>query len=150
MGRYCDVGQVAARFRRVTDVVSYPDAVESQYIIFAENELDRRLGQYFTVPFSSNNLTATDLSIDLAYAKYIIYDDTEKYSAIMAHVDGIIADLIDGTTAMVTTSGDQLLSSNTNAAWSNTMDYHSAFGMGDVETFRVDSNQLYAEEQARL
>jgi len=150
MGRYCATADVVARFRRVTDVVSYPEAVESQYILYGENELDRRLGPYFTVPFSSNNVTARDLSIDLSYAKVIIYDDPEKYEKIMDHVDTMIGELIDGTMAMVTDSGDQLISNNTNSAWSNTMGYHSAFGMGDFPTFRVDSDQLQAEEDARV
>jgi len=133
----------------VTKVNSYPDAVDSQYIMYAENELDQRLGPYFTVPFSSNNITARDLSIDLSYAKVVIYDDPDKYKAIIEHVDMIIGDLIAGKMAMVTDSGDSLFSSSTNEAWSNTQNYHSAFGMGDFDTFLVDSNQLQAEEDAR-
>lgn len=149
MGRYCTADQVAQRYRRVTDVQSYPVTVESSYIYYAESDLDRRLAPYFTVPFSSNNVTAADLSIDLAYAKVIIFDDPDKYKAIMSHVDGVIGDLIDGASAMLTTSGDQLSSSTGNAAWSNTASYHSAFGMGDSSLFQVDSAQLYDEEAQR-
>jgi len=149
MGRYCEVSQVVARFRKTTDVVSYPGAVDSQYIYFAENELDVKLGPYFTVPFSSNNITATDLSIDMTYAKIIRYDDPERYKLIMEHIDSVIGDLIIGKAGMITTSGDQLLSGASNNAWSNTMDYHSAFGMDDFEYMQVSSQQLADEESAR-
>jgi hypothetical protein len=125
-------------------------AVESHYILFAENDLDSRLGPYFAVPFSSNNVTATDLSIDLSYARVIIYDDPKKYEAIMGRVNGMIDDLIAGTVSMVTDSGDLITSSNANEAWSNTMGYHGAFGVGDFVDFQVDSSQLYDEESERL
>ena len=149
MGRYCTVDQVVQRFRRVTDVQSYAITVESAYIHFAEAELDRRLGPYFTVPFSSDNVTATDLSIDLTYAKIIIFDDPKKYEAIMGHVDAVIGDLIMGDAAMITTGGDQVTTLVGNAAWSNTASYHSAFGMGDFTLFQVDSSQQYDEDARR-
>lgn len=149
MGRYCTVSEVKTRFRRVEDVTSYPDAVDSAYIVFAENELDGRLASYFTVPFSSNNLTAKDLSVDMTYAKIIQYDDPEKYEAIMGHVDKVIGDLILGDTHMVVDDGTLLYSSNIDDAWSNTEDYHSAFGMGDFLDFAVSSEQIDDEREAR-
>jgi len=149
MGRYCTVDQVAQRFPRVTDVRSYPVTVDSGYIYYAEAELDRRLAPYFTTPFSSNNVTAADLSIDMSYAKIIIYDDPDKYAAIMGRVDTVIGDLIAGTAAMQTSSGDLILSSTGNAAWSNTASYHSAFGVGDFTLFQVDSSQQYDEDARR-
>lgn len=149
MGRYCTVDQVVQRFPRATDVQSYGLTVESSYIYYAEADLDRRLAPYFTTPFSSNNVTATDLSIDMSYAKLIIYDDPDKYAAIMGQVDTVIGDLIAGTAAMQTSSGDLVLSSTGNGAWSNTSSYHSAFGMGDFPLFQVDSAQLYDEEVRR-
>lgn len=151
MGRYCTVDQVVARYRKVADVVSYPNAVDSQYIHFAEAELDRKLGPYFTAPFSSNNITATDLAIDLAYAKTVQYNDPKKYDAIKKHINSQLDDLIVGTDAMVTASGDLLYSTGGGSnAWSNTQDYHSAFGMDDELYFKVDSDQLFDEEDARL
>lgn len=152
MGRYCSVSQVAQRFRRVTDVESYALTVESHYILFAEAELDQRMAKYFTVPFSSNNQTATDLAIDLSYAKVIIYDDPEKYTAIIESVEGRIRALNDGTTAMIISDGTQLFSSaaTTGRAWSNTSSYHSSFGMGCVETFHPDENMLRAEDDGTI
>lgn len=150
MGRYCATADVVARFRLATRIESYQTAIESYYILYGENELDQRLGQFFTVPFSSNNITAKDLAIDMSYAIAIRYDDPKKYEAISSRVDKIIGDLINGDAVMVTDSGDQLTSNGTNAAWSNTMGYHSAFGMGEFSEFQVDSSQLYDEEQARL
>lgn len=149
MGRYCNYDQVKQRFRRVEDV-KYPSAaVESSYIYYAEADLDRRLGPYFSIPFSSNNLTAADLSIDMSYAKIIIYDDPKKYEAIMGHVDTVIGDLINGRAAMITSSSDQVSGINGNEAWSNTASYHSAFGVGDETLFQVDSSQQYDEAAAR-
>lgn len=151
MGRYCTVTQVVARYRKVADVVSYPGAVDSHYIYFAESQLDARLGPYYTVPFSSNNVTATDLAIDLAYAKTVQYNDPKKYDAVQKHIDRRIDDLIVGTTAMNTTSGDLLYATGRGSeAWSSTEDYHSAFGVGDERIFHPDSDQLYDEEDTFL
>lgn len=150
MGRYCNYQDVVNRFRKATDVNSYQTAIESNYILFAEAELDGRLGGYFTVPFSSNNVTAKDLSIDLSYAKIIIYADPKVYKSIMDQVDKRIDALISGDAYMLTTSQDQLESSAaSDLAWSNTASYNSAFAMVDAEFLHIDSNQQAEAINAR-
>lgn len=141
MGRYCSVDQVAARYRKVTDVISYPTAVDSQYIYFAEAQLDQKLGPYFTVPFSSNNVTAMDLSIDLSYALVIKYDDPKKHKAIMDEFRMRTEALISGVDAMLTDSGDLLYATGAgSAAWSNTQNCGSAFGLGEDRFYTPSSD----------
>lgn len=151
MGRYCSVDQVAARFRKVSDVLSYPDAVDSEFIVYAENYLDGRLAPYFTTPFSTNNATARDLSIDLTYAKVVQWNDPKVAKSIMDSVDKRIGDLIDGAAVMLTDNGDGVtpIDGGSRAAWSNTASYHSAFGMDDAEFQHVSSLQLSDEEATR-
>lgn len=150
MGRYCTVDDVAARFRTISDVIGYPQAVDSHFILYAENELDTRLAPFFTVPFSSNNLTAKDISIDLTYAKSIQYEDPKKNKSINDLIDKKIDSLIGGGSSMLTTSGEVILPTNSNYdSYSSTESYHSAFGMGDFEDFSVSSAQLSAEWDER-
>lgn len=148
MGRYCTAEQVAGRYRKVSDVRSYPAAVESWFIAFAEARLDSRLAETFTVPFSSNNVTAQDLAIDLTYQTIIQYDDTKKADLIEGSVNKRIDDLILGKAPMVLADGTTITSEG-NDSWSNTEDYHSSFGMGDFETFCPDSAMVSAEQDAR-
>lgn len=133
MGRYCSYAEIQARFRQVSQVYSSNGLVDSQYIYHAENELDSRLGKFFTVPFSSDNMTAKDLAIDMSYAKVIRYTDTKTHKAIMDEVGKRIDDLIVGNAAMITSSGDTMFSSASisGQAWSNTMSYSPIFGMDD-------------------
>lgn len=149
MGRYCEYTDVVARYRKVSDVNSI-SSIESNFIVYAEAELDQRLSGAFTTPFSSNNITIKDLSIDLTYAKVIRFDDPEKAALIDKHVSTSIQALLDGNSQMITSSGDSLaIESTADIPWSNTMSYHSAFGMVNDVYFKVSSNQIYDELEAR-
>jgi len=146
MGRYCTASDCYLRYNDIYSVNSDVDAVDSGFIFFAEHELDARLSKQFTVPFSSDNITAKDLAIDMTYlrAGNIGKDEEDELSD---RIDKRIKDLLNGDMDMIVSSGTLVTVGDT--VWSNDMDYHLTFGHGDVEDFHVDSSQTYAEEIER-
>lgn len=149
MGRYIKWHDVVGRHRMFADIVQEGEA-ETNYIAYAENYIDAALSKAWTTPFSSNNLTAMDLAIDVAFAKTQQFNDPKKYESIMTHVGSMIGALNDGSFNMVTSSGDAISSDGIDPSWSPTMNYTPVFGKGDELSFVVDSDQLYDEEVARL
>jgi hypothetical protein len=121
--------------------------ISSAYTTYADNEVNGLLSQYFTVPFSSNNITAVDLSVDLTYARVGVSSikDADKirervYTRIENIKDGVEnMMLIDGT--VVQSLGEPVFSSDEG--------YHHTFGVDHVEHMHVDSSQTYAEDQER-
>lgn len=148
MGRYCDWADVSGRY---PEIAKSKDSTEvaSGFIYFAEAELDSRLASKFTVPFSSNNVTAQDLAIDMTYLKVYQFKDPEKAEAIEKSVSARIDRLMKGESSMMTSSGD-LLTSVGGTVYSTTGGYHPTFGMGDFGDLVVDSSQLQDEADARL
>lgn len=125
--------------------------VNSSYIHPAERELDSRLGIFFTVPFSSNNYTATDLTLEIVYARYYQTLNPDKAELKQKYIDSRITALISGNAAMIASSGGVIgaIEGATGIAYSNTMSYHPVFGMGDIADFHADSAQLTYEEDVR-
>lgn len=121
---------------------------DSSHVMYAINELESRLGNYFTVPFSENNLTAKDLAIDICFCKVYKYRDQEKAAMVSSDVGGRIDALIKGRANMITTSGDQLMSVG-GTVYSTTQNYHPVHGMGPIELSVVDSGEIMDEENAR-
>lgn len=146
MGRYIDWQDAVDRYQRIGDKGSVD--VGSNYIVYAEAEIESKLAPAFTVPFSSNNLTVKDLCIDMTLAKILMFKDTKKAEMIMGSIDARVKALLDGTAQMVTTSGVGQAIEN-HPYWSETMDYHPTFGAGNLLDFHVSSDRLYDEEQAR-
>ena len=121
--------------------------VTSTHIVYAENELNSRLAPKFTVPFSDNNLTAKDLSIDLTYLR--VGDlKTKEYDAFKKRVDERIARLLKGEENMVNDDGSTIQSVG-GTLWSNTEQYTPVFGFGEVEDFEVDPDLVQDENDAR-
>ncbi len=121
--------------------------VGSLYIEYAERELESYLAGYYTVPFSDNNLTAKDLSIDLTYLR-LANLKSEARKEFRDEVMERIEKLKLGNASMMTSSGDQLQSVG-EVVYSNTKDYHPIFGVGDTLDFAVDSNQIADEDADR-
>lgn len=148
MGRYCDWAEVSGRYPEIAKSKDATD-VASSYIFFAEADIDSRLASRFTVPFSSNNVTAKDLTIDLTYLKVYQFKDPEKAKLIEESINARIDKLLAGKSSMMTTSGDTLTSVG-GTLYSTTGDYAPVFGMGNVEDFLVNSSQLQDEADSRL
>lgn len=147
MGRYINWDDLVGRYERIAGFEGAEEA-SSYYITYAEAMVDQKLGSCFTVPFSSNNMTAKNLAIEEAFliAGNLKFEEatkkrdwlTEQYEALCA-----------GKEVMVTDSGDILTRSDIGGAWSSTEDYHPVFGMGATVDFIVDQDQLDDEEDER-
>ena len=147
-GRYVDWNDIVSRF---TDFADFGGAIKvaSHYVAYSEAQIDSALGVKYTTPFSNNNLTIRDLTIDLAYAR-AIRGRSEEYKEIRADITSRIWALLNGQAVMVTTSGDVIRPPYAGGpAWSNTMDYHPVFGMLDEIDVVVSSQQLLDEYSER-
>lgn len=136
---------------RYEEVQKYKDATQSasHYLPYAIGELESRLAPKFTVPFSSNNLTARDLAIDLVYLKvYRWKADPEKVERIEKHVADRIDALLAGKADMVLDDGT-LATSIGGTIYSTTQGYDPVFSVLPIEDAVVDSAQLQAEWDAR-
>ncbi len=147
MGGYIGWDDVVNRYSILKDKVG-ASGVGSDYIGYAEAEVEGKLAPAFSIPFSSNNVTVKDLCIDTTLHKSIQFTDIEKAEKIMTSIDDRIKKLLDGSMTMVTTSGDMMAKDN-DSAWSETQDYVPVYGKGDIEDFLVDSSQLFDEELRR-
>jgi len=148
MGRYITYSaDLYPRYRKLADVNSLSN-IDSNYVTYAEAEVDGLLSPGFSVPFSSNNLTVKGLCIDTTLYKIWEYKDTTKAEVLRESIDRRIEALLDGAQHMVTSSGDVIQMSGQDA-WSETQDYTPVFGKGAIEDFQVDSTQLYNEEVDR-
>lgn len=125
-------------------------AVNSTWIVYAENEINGRLGAAFTVPFSSNNQTAIDLIIENTWLRYQQSKNSDLAAALRTAMDTRLARIMDGKEPMILADGTIMnASGGLGDAWSNTSGYHPVFGMGDETHFLVDSSQTYDEALAR-
>lgn len=128
---YATAAEFAARYTtRVTE-----SDLSSHFLPFASGRLDALLGPFYTVPFSVNNLTARDLTIDLAYLLILQRSREPKESApLNARIRTSLRGLAEGSEAMVTTSGDLLFGSGGGGlVWSNTAADTPIFALGDAD-----------------
>jgi hypothetical protein len=147
MGQYCEWDDVHNRYKAIAKIGDAAE-VESAYIYYAENELNSLLGDRFSIPFSSNNITAKDLSIELTYIRMGICkleDAKQKREMLMAKIDR----LRNGTESMLNDDGTTLTTVG-DTVWCSDSEYHHTFGHGRIEDFHVDSSQVYSEEEERL
>jgi len=147
MARYIEWDDLVGRYRKAAEVSDAPEA-ETNYIRYAESEIDGMLAPYFTAPFSNNNETVKDLCIDKSFAMMIRFKDEEKAKMIDDSVTDRIDKLIKGKMSMVVGSGD-IITRTSDIAYSTTKDYHPVFGMDVITEFHVSSSQLDNEENAR-
>jgi hypothetical protein len=121
--------------------------VNSHYLPFASARLDGRLAPYFTVPFSLNNQTARDLTLDLAYLLVLQRSRDEADLAVMQRsLETRLAALANGEQAMVTTSGETILAQGARpVVWSTTARYRTVFDLRDAPLQEVDPQRLEEE-----
>lgn len=150
MTTYATWNQLVERYPSMEKIGGSAE-VNSAWIHAAERELESVLGNNYTVPFSSNNYTATDLSIELTYIRYYESVNPDWAEKKIEHFEKRIEALIAGTMVMMTTSGGSVtLSSGPGGAFMSTTEaYHPTFGVGDILDMAVSSGQLTDEESAR-
>lgn len=135
---------------RYPETLKLADATQadSSWVPFAISELYARLATGFAVPFSSNNMTAKDLAIDLTFAKVYRFKDVEKADAVMVYVGAQIDMLLEGKMQMITTSADVLVA-NGGTVTITGADNHPVFGVSPTEYAVVSSSEIIAEQNDR-
>lgn len=146
MANYANWGDIVNKYPHAGRGLG-ADEVSSVHLLYASAELDGLLGGRYTTPFSSNNITAKELTVDLAFLKLKVLKDKDA-EALRKEVDARIARLMKGEEVMVLVDGT-LIPGDLSTAWSSTMTYNPTFGLGDIEDFVGDSSQLVDEESAR-
>ena len=99
------------------------EEVSSHCLPYAAARLEGVLGAHFPVPFSANNVTARDLTIDLAYLLVLQRSREPGDTRPLAEsVRTRIAALAAGREAMMTTSGQALFAAGTaGGVWGSTV-----------------------------
>lgn len=140
-------GDVVARY---PEQAALKDAtqINCHYIPYAVADIESRLAPRFTVPFSSNNLTAKDLMVDAVYAAVYRFKDPKKAEAVEKRIAERIAALLAGKADMMLSDGTTLASVG-GTIYSTTENYDPVFSMLPVEDAVVDPGQLQDEWDAR-
>lgn len=121
----------------------------SHHLPHAEAELNGKLAPGFTVPFSTNNLTAVDLVTDLVYARIFQYSAPDKAKTVRERIDERCARLLKGLEDMSTSSGTLHSNQAANGIWSSTAGYTPAFGMDPTEDQCIDPDRVQDDLNAR-
>lgn len=122
----------------------------SDYIYFAEMEINSRLGSHFATPFSNAGPTVKDLCIDLAYYRAIRYTDPDRAEKLRAAVDGRIEAIKAGGEYLYTSSGTVMApDASGEQVWSSNEDYHPVHSMLDAEENEIDEDRLDDEADER-
>jgi len=125
------------------------DEIENFWLVHGSLVVNERLGGHFTIPFSSNNETAKDLSIHFSYLGILNKTRNQTDSQeLKTYLDERIASIVSSGTAMVTTDGFSIKASNGNprtTAWSNTQDYNPVFDHREAIYQRVDPDLIEDE-----
>jgi hypothetical protein len=83
--------------------------VSSHLLPYAAARLEGALGPYFAVPFAPDNVTAKDLTLDLAYLLVLQRSkEPRDAAALAAAMEARLAALAQGKAAMVTAGGGLL------------------------------------------
>lgn len=141
-------GDVIARYPEQT-ALKDATQVNCNYIPYAVAEIESRLAPRFTVPFSSNNVTAKDLMIDATYLAVYRFKEPKKADSVEKRINDRIDKLLAGKADMMLSDGNKLTSIG-GTIFGTTQNYHPVFGMGPIEDAVVDSSMISAEEDARL
>jgi len=146
MSRYANLSDWATE---VGCLNGMSDDDASSYLNKGADWLDEELGQTYTIPFSSNNKSATSLSVQLGHLRFLEGktrkkdDSDEPRRSVMARLKA----LKSGASVMVTTSGDPIRATSVNQdVWSTTINYNPVFTTLDEHRQEVDPDRTSDEE----
>lgn len=138
-----------ATFSEFTQVYSIngvsQDEINNVWLPYGARRINEELGAAFTIPFSSNNETAKQLSIEFGYLGILLRTRDQNDSQEMREdLMDRIADIACHGKPMILTDGTGINPSKLTQAqfWSNTQDYKSVFDMRNASEQRVDPDQL--------
>ena len=127
--------------------------VNSTWIPYGALRVNEQLGKSFSTPFSSNNQTAKQLSIDYGYLGILLRTRNQTDSEELKNdLESRVADINSGNCPIILDDGSQIYPENNSKfdAFSTTQDYKSTFDMRDVQDQRVDPDyidQLWSEDK---
>jgi len=127
----------------IADITS--EEIQNQWMPYGALRVNERLGRVFTIPFSSNNHTARDLSVKYAYLGILLRTrNIEDSKELKEDLDLRIKDIVDSNAPMVLDSGLSMFADGTStlSSWSNTSDYKQVFDMRDAEYQEIDPDLL--------
>lgn len=122
-----------------------PTEIRSVWLPYGTLRVNELLGGVFTIPFSSNNNTARDLSIHFAYLGYLLRTKNQTDSKELSeNLMDRISTILEGNNPMILDDGSTLYADKgtRNDAWSNTKEYKTIFDMRGAIDQRVDPDQI--------
>lgn len=149
MGRYIEWDDLVGRYSQINKLGG-AENVGSNFIAYAEGEVDARLACAYTVPFSSSPdtpITVKDLAIDFALLK-ATFGKEKSWDRMKAMLDEKIAMICEGKISIVGVDGTAIGQVG-GTIWSSNQTYTPIFGMGDTIDFVVDSDRIDDEDDAR-
>lgn len=151
MPQVCSWSDVLLRYGELDKLpnVSSSATYQAQLIDLAEAAVNARLASQYTTPFSSNNLTAKDLIVDMVYVQNNLTRQPEKTKLLKDYLDERFKALLSGAADMITSSGTAAATVIGETVWSSTENYPPVFGMSDIEKSIPSSEQLYDEDALR-
>jgi hypothetical protein len=143
MGRYITWADVTGRYN---DFAKGPEAstAELSFVPQAEAEVDGRLAVKYSVPFSPAPYLVKDLSIDLAYYKATIRQESSKL--IGEYLEKRFQAIIDGTLILSNSLGT--VGAVGNMAWASNS-YRSSVGPDSEVNWSVDPQAIEDAQSAR-
>lgn len=137
------------RYGELSKLPDVSSASQVAMIQQAEAMVTGRLASRFTPPFSSNNLTVADLTIDAVFIQTQMTRQPDKAKSLLNWFNDRVGDLLSGAAQMVTSSGEIAATTNGEPVWSSTEDDHPVFGMSHPLNWEVSSSMQIAEDEAR-
>ena len=119
--------------------------ISNQWMPYGALRVNERLGRVFTIPFSSNNQTARDLSVKYAYLGILLRTRNQEDSKeLKEDLDLRIEDIIDGHSPMILDDGSGYFAdgSSLTSSFSNTSGYNNTFNMLDAENQEIDPDLI--------
>jgi phage gp36-like protein len=146
MGRYINWEDLVGRYSQINKIGG-AESVGSNYIQYAEAEVDARLACCYTVPFSGTPVTIKDLCIDVALLK-ATFGREKSWDRMKTYVDDRFKMICSGQIQVAYEDGS-IISQVGGTIWGSNEDYTPIFGMGDTLDFVVDSDRIDDEDDAR-
>lgn len=120
--------------------------INSSWIPYGALRVNESLGGSFTIPFSSNNHTARDLSIHFSYLGILYRTRNQNDSVELREaLEKRITDITCFNAPMITDSGDSLYANKGNSynVFGSTSSYKNTFDMRDPIDQRIDPDLIF-------
>ncbi len=127
--------------------------VESAWLPHGAVAVNEKLGNCFTLPFSSNNASARDLNVHYAYLGILERTRNQEDSLELRNsLQDRISDICSGNSPMALDDGTALFPDGSTKfeVWSNTQEYKQTFDMRNPLYQRVDPDRIDDEWDADI